>query len=240
MVHDDYKLLILGGTSSLGRAILENSKILDFDVTATYRHDLLELKKKNHITWFPLDIESKESCHNFLKMYSFLNPDCVIFTIGKLSESTHDISHLSILEQYLQTYAVNYPLLITQMAKMQEFRRQRLYFFNISSRSALLGSYDSSYAVTKSVVHVLMKSLPKIYGNRLTCFNFVLGLIENSNMFKKMSEQEQQNHRDRAGGRLMKIEDCADEIIEYMKSTMSYPAESQDTQTDIAIGPQYL
>ena len=239
MVQHKKKLLILGGTSSISRAILENTKILAFDVTATYRNDSLKFEGKNQINWIQLDIASEDSCQNFLEVYSELNPDCTILAIGKLSKSAQNSNQKDALKKYLQTYAVYYPLLITQMARLQEGYNRRKFFFNISSRSAVLGSYDSNYAVSKSAVHVLMKSLPKTYGNRLSCYNLVLGLIEGSNMFHEMSKQEQQNHQVRAGGRLVQLDNCAEEIIEIVKSRISLLAECENQQLDIAIGTQY-
>jgi NAD(P)-dependent dehydrogenase (short-subunit alcohol dehydrogenase family) len=111
---------------------------------------------------------------------------------------------------------------------------------NVSSRAVKYGSHDPFYSEANSAIHGLIKSLSKVYASEIHFYNLVPGLLENSTMFEDMNLNLRNQHRDRAGGSLMKVAEFANYLSAFIIQKYDLKEIPKIFDTDVMVGPQYL
>ena len=237
MIDRKYQILIVGGSSSIGIELLNTLQATDFGLIATYR-SFIPKNVPESIQWLHLDLESSESIANFLASIRHFGVDIAIFLIGKTNAKELSDCTFNTIDFYIQTYVTNYTYLIKELVYSVCLDVDFTYLFlNISSRSATKGSYDFLYAQAKAAIHSLFLSLNKQLNN-VAFFNLVLGLIENSGMYNDMSRQLQENHRKRAGGKLLEIKQVST-AIELLIDDLKQGKLCKASNNTIFLGPDY-
>jgi short-subunit dehydrogenase involved in D-alanine esterification of teichoic acids len=122
---------------------------------------------------------------------------------------------------------------IVEMVVSRE--KDKVLFVNVSSRSVLFGSLDPLYAMAKSAIHSLIKSLSKLHSLNIDFYNLVPGLLKNSRMYLDMDPYLQSDHEKRSGGKLMSVDDFA----LYLKQFILTNHRAYADEIDIRVGPQY-
>lgn len=228
-------LLLLGAQSSIGQHFLSLNLEEYFNVYSTYsRKPVLGDQNENQFC-FELNLELVESIESFLQQLEGISFDVVILLIGKTSKFTLTSAD-DLYSNYVNTYILNYSKMILGLVELivsQE--KNKVLFVNISSRSVLFGSLDPYYAMAKSAIHSLIKSLSKLYSPNIDFYNLVPGLLKNSRMYLDMDPKLQVDHEKRSGGKLMSVDDFA----LYLKQFILINHSAISDEIDIRVGPQY-
>lgn len=228
-------LLLLGAQSSIGQHFLSLNLEEYFNVYSTYsRKPVLGDQNENQFC-FELNLELVESIESFLQQLEGISFDVVILLIGKTSKFTLTSAD-DLYSNYVNTYILNYSKMILGLVELivsQE--KNKVLFVNVSSRSVLFGSLDPYYAMAKSAIHSLIKSLSKLYSPNIDFYNLVPGLLKNSRMYLDMDPKLQVDHEKRSGGKLMSVDDFA----LYLKQFILINHSAISDEIDIRVGPQY-
>lgn len=232
-------ILVLGGQSSIGQLFLSNLEVNDFNIYATCSNvESLEKKFLKH-NWYEVNIRSQNSIDLFLLNTKNITFDAVISFIGKTSNLELSSSN-SLIYNYLETYISRYSYLIREIVKNITINGNGIGFFlNVSSRSAIYGSFDPYYSMAKSSIHALIKSLSKLYAPKIRFFNLIPGLLKNSSMFMNMDASLRADHELRAGGKLMSVEEFALYLYKFVMDNLYCSIFQNEYEVDVNVGPQY-
>jgi short-subunit dehydrogenase involved in D-alanine esterification of teichoic acids len=228
-------LLLLGAQSSIGQHFLSLNLEEYYNVYST--HSRKSVLGQQHVEQFcfELNLELAESVESFLQQLEGISFDVVILLIGKTSKFTMTSSN-DLYSDYINTYIHNYSKMILGIVEMVVSReKDKVLFVNVSSRSVLFGSLDPLYAMAKSAIHSLIKSLSKLHSFNIDFYNLVPGLLKNSRMYLDMDPYLQSDHEKRSGGKLMSVDDFA----LYLKQFVLTNHRAYADEIDIRVGPQY-
>ena len=232
-------ILVLGAQSSIGKLFLSNIKDVGFNVYATCSNRRPVEEKFLNYNWYEVDLKSQDSINLFLVKTQNISFNVVVSFIGQTSNLQISSSN-SLVSICLETYILRYSYLIREVVKRINPDDEEVgLFVNISSRSAIYGSFDPYYSMAKSSIHALIKSLSKIYAPKIRFFNLVPGLLKNSSMFLAMDLDLRENHEFRAGGRLMTVEEFAQYLNKFVLNNLYYSEAKNNQEVDIKVGPQY-
>ena len=219
-------LLILGGTSSIARPIIETAILEGYNVYASYRNSE-KTWKDDHLTWIYLDTGKLESVEDFLHKVRLENPDRVICLIGALSGLELTQLDRSKFESYILEQLINPSYLIIRIFELLKPNSRMLV---MSSRAAKR-SFDFSYSIVKSGIESLVLSLrTRNVDNKI---DFVRsGLILNSAMYFDMTEEDRIRHTTQSNGNLLGLDGAATAIWEMFN-------EPWDGNGGLYLGPDY-
>jgi NAD(P)-dependent dehydrogenase (short-subunit alcohol dehydrogenase family) len=228
-------LLLLGAQSSIGQHFLSLNLEEYYNVYSTHSRKSVSDQQNVNQFCFELNLEIVESIESFLQQLEGISFDVVIVLIGKTSKLSLN-SPNDLYSNYIDTYIHNYSKVIFGIVEMVVSReKNKVLFVNVSSRSVLFGSLDPLYAMAKSAIHSLVKSLSKLYSSNIDFYNLVPGLLKNSRMYLDMEPQLQSDHEMRSGGKLMSVDDFA----LYLKQFILTNHKAYPDEIDIRVGPQY-
>ena len=204
------KLLVIGGDSSLGSAIIVLAKIQGFDVTATTRRQIT--KKCETVQWLLLDIENASSVEGFINTLAESRFERIIYCLGELSNIANFDESQDAYQKYFNIYfATSAFIMMKMVASLDSSQPSQLIY--ISSRSAIYPSFDFLYAAVKSGLTSFITSLAKRLEYPMSALSVAPGLIIDSSMYKKMAKDIQDSHHYRSGNRLLSLEDAARLIL---------------------------
>ena len=199
------RLLLVGGSSSLGKSIMKLALEAGYEITQTSR-DISLFPSTRNCTSIQLDLGSKESIDAFLEQLSDQKFSRIIFLAGKLTERhLPNISH-----GFLADY---YGKFVTGMLYvMQEIKINLAADGNIlalSSRAANHPSYDFHYSAAKGALQAFVMSFSKFMDRNQSIVAIAPSLIENTSMYRYMSQENVDRHRVRAGNYLLELDGVA-------------------------------
>ena len=204
------KLLVIGGDSSLGSAVIVLAKSQGFDVTATTRRQIE--KKYENVEWLLLDIEDASSVEGFINSLTDSRFERIIYCLGELSNITNFDESQDAYQKYFNTcFATSAFILMKIVASLDSTQPSQLIY--VSSRSAIYPSFDFAYAAVKSGLTSFITSLAKRLEYPMSALSVAPGLIIDSGMYKKMAKDIQDSHKHRSGYRLLTLEDTARLIL---------------------------
>jgi len=219
-------LLVLGGSSSIAKPIIETAILEGYKVYASFR-DSKKTWENDHLTWMYLDTGILESVENFLKEFSLKTPDRVICLIGALSGIELTKIDRSKFESYLLEQLINPSYLIIRIFESLKPNSRMLV---MSSRAAKR-SYDFSYSIVKSGIESLVLSLRT--RNGYNNINYIRsGLILNSAMYFVMTEEDRVRHNVQSHGTLLSLDGATAAIWEIFN-------ESWDGNEGLYLGREY-
>jgi len=181
-------ILIVGINGSIGKAVatfFTEKGILCLGTSS--RKDLLKNKIKGMFFLDLTDHESIDALNNKLPML-----DAIIFCSGlepSCSLNDTNIKH----HQNMMNIHVSGPLFVVQSLNDKIKKGGSIIF--ISSIAAKKGSYDPSYAIAKSAVEGMTRTLANELGTRLIRVNAIApGLVKNTPVHKRMTQDFRENH----------------------------------------------
>lgn len=209
-------ILIVGASSSIGRGIISKFKSPSTNIIATY-HSKKNIKQEENIYRRKLDLKNNKSIENFIKMVHSVasHIDIAIFLSGILPGKNLKEYNLADLEKVMTVNFTGQAKVIKGLLPLLDSDSQIIM---ISSISAQRGSYDPIYAASKGAILSFVKSLAiGLGGIRVNAI--APGLIENSTMYKEMSIERQELHRQQtAQKRLLQVSDLSDIIYDISRS----------------------
>tara|TARA_Y100000589_G_C27174417_1_gene638115 strand:- start:247 stop:924 length:678 start_codon:yes stop_codon:yes gene_type:complete len=180
------KCLIVGSKSSLGNEIKNLFKLKDYEVYGTSRSykNLIDSKK------IFLDFEDEKSINDFSNKIPLI--DCLIFSNGiLLGKELVDYDD----SEFTKVFNINIIGPIKLLKKINNKLNPGCKILFIGSIAGSAGSFDEVYAASKSAINSFVKSLAKKSKNNIRCNCLAPGLIENTTMFKKFSEEDINKHK---------------------------------------------
>ena len=176
------KLLIIGGNSAVSKNFIKKYKRY-YDIYSTYS-DKGRKSKKN----LKLDLSKDQSINEFCKSIKKIKFSKSLFCSGiiyghKIIQYTFDQ-----INDIFNVNTVGVVKLFSKIISKNTLKKTTIIF--ISSVSGRKGSYDETYASSKSALTMLAKSISKNYGEFLRVNVITPSVINNTKMFKMMSKKD--------------------------------------------------
>ncbi len=203
-------VLILGGSSLIAQDLIKKLKENSFQVDFTYN-------RNKYRTGIQLNINEDQSREEFMKIIGKKQYKIIINFIGKLSKHSNR-EESDILLDIMQTNFTSVILLTEKLIKNNLLKNGKIIF--LSSISGVDGSYDANYAAAKAALNLYVKSRVKSLDSSVASLVAICPtLIQDSSMYKSMSQVEWTKHKNRkASGELLKFDDLNLKIIEIINS----------------------
>ena len=207
------KLLVVGGTSSLAPEIYKLASRSGYEIFATHRR-LSNPSYEQAIRWGYLNLDSMSSIDNFFSELGDLTFSRVIFLAGATCGNVGERISVEVLSEYLKVHLIHPINLIGRLIHFLDpnYPSNLIY---MSSRAANFGSADWPYGVAKAGIQNYVSSLSRSLNPPASILSVVSGLINGSRMQNDMKFNIVQSHinrANRAGGRLLTVEEIALEL----------------------------
>lgn len=206
--------LVIAGTSSLAGPLIETLLEKNYRITATYRTKP-KAQESRKVDWVHFDLEQQESFNSFINSTSFKNYDIIIYCEGSMSsyikESEDAISH----HNYMETHIIKPILLLNIIFKNLATKGTVVYLSSVSARN---GSFDPLYATAKAAIHKFIQSMQFHIQNYQRIVIAVPTLVEDSQMYLDMSQENREKHRKRMPGDLLTKHEVSKTIFNTIES----------------------
>lgn len=208
-------VLILGGSSSIGEELIKVLAVENIRTIATRR----DLSMASHAvpvnrSWLQLDLSSWKSCEEFISLVKGEKFTRVVLCIGQLAATNgRNLTTVSDFATYIEAFVSNYCWVVSQLIERGPSAPQILH---VSSRSAKYGSGDALYALAKASMEIFLRSKSKLAPDKVKTLSVRFGLTEDSGMSKYFTQTEMEDHRNRAGGLLLSVEEVAQKICSLL------------------------
>ena len=177
-------ILIIGGSSSIGKEVIKNLNLKKYNVYATYN---LNKIRNNNIKTFCINLQNlkdiKKLINNFKKKK--IKFDNVIFLQGII----HSLNLKNYSEKkILDVFSINTLSIIFFTKEILKILNKNSMTVIISSISGINGSYDPIYSASKSALFGFVKSLSKWLApkHKFVCLN--PGPINGTNLYRNFSK----------------------------------------------------
>jgi 3-oxoacyl-[acyl-carrier protein] reductase len=205
------RIAVIGGSSSIGRAVVERLASRGDAVLATHlRHPQAE---RAGVQATHLDLRDEQSMQAFARLARSHGPlDAVLLLAAVLPGK-------SLVEYDFRTMHEVMSINLTAPARLLALLLPELaagaQVLLMSSSAGTRGSYDPLYAASKAGLIGLMKSLALWHGKQARFNCLAPALVEGSAMERSMSEEVRARHRaDSPTGALVQLEDLAQAIVD--------------------------
>ena len=209
-------IIIVGASSSIGSAIVSKFRSPSTRIIATY-FSKQDIGSKDDLYPVKLDLNKKQSVDKFVKTVKSIIPhiNTAIFLAGILPGNNLKEYNEADIEKVM---AVNFTGQVKVIKGLLPLLDSDSQIIMISSISAQKGSYDPIYAASKGAILSFVKSLANgLDGIRVNAI--APGLIENSSMYKEMSIERQELHRQQTSKkRLLEMSDLSDIIYDISQN----------------------
>ena len=213
-------IVIVGASSSIGKLIISKFRSPSTRIITTYcsNNDILP---EDNMLPMKLDLKIDFSIDMFIeKIHSIATHiDIAIFLAGILPGKNLQEYDKVDIENVMTINFIGQVKIIKGILPLLDSNSQIIM---ISSISAQRGSYDPIYAASKGAILSFVKSLAvNSTGVRINAIS--PGLIEDSTMYKKMSPERQELHRQQTSHKtLLQISDLVDVIYDISKNNWKH------------------
>lgn len=222
-------LLVIGGTSSLGEAIIAQATSNKMTYLATSRDTVPQFRDPED--FIALNLSSSSNIETFLDSISNYKFRKIIYCIGSTSGIMLDSMKLGEIEEYFRVQLINAIYLIGKLCdRLDDESTSTLAA--VSSRAAIYPSFDFCYAASKGALASFVSSLSKQLPPNKKTIVFTPGALLNSNMFREMPAKVQKSHLDRSRETLLSVSQAAELILKILDS-------ETEGGSVIEIGPSY-
>ncbi len=209
-------IIIVGASSSIGSAIISKFRSPSTRIIATY-FSKQDIGSEDDVCPVKLDLNKKQSIDKFVKTVKSIIPhiNTAIFIAGILPGNNLKEYNEADIEKVVAVNFTGQAKVIKGLLPLLDSDSQIIM---ISSISAQRGSYDPIYAASKGAILPFVKSLAVgLGGVRVNAI--APGLIEDSTMYKGMSVERQELHRQQTSQKkLLCISDLADIICDISQN----------------------
>lgn len=186
------KVLVVGGNSSVGRAIVERFISDGCSVTATYNSNKPSAGCLS-CDWRYLDLADTEGVDRFGAAMSPIGFNVVLTLSGLLPGL--DLQHYS-ADQMANVYSVNFGGHAQLIGRILGGLSDDAVVIMVASISGERGSFDPVYAAAKAGVVGFVKSMAVWHAPRVRFVAVAPALIEGSGMMQSMLPSRRAVHRD--------------------------------------------
>lgn len=224
--NSNKSLLVLGGTSSIAKPIIERAILEGFKVDATFRN-LGKTWQTEGLSWHFLDIARIESIRDLNEVMKYSSFKRILYLIGSLSHIEISESDVEELSEYISTHLTN-PIFLLNHVSEEISESSKLLI--MSSRAAKK-SHDIPYALIKSGLETFIRSMRSRAS--ITNISYIRsGLILDSKMASTMTQSDMDRHLELSAGQLINLESAASRIWDVF-------AESWQDHESFSLGQDY-
>jgi len=187
------RVLVVGGTTSIGAAVLHALAAADMQVLATGRSWPVGSYQHESIAHAQLDLLSKESMDSFAReaIPAFGKIDVALFLAGilpgkNLAGYSDDLMH--------EVMTVNFTAQAALLQRLLPHFAPGAQVLMISSISGERGSFDPIYAASKAAQIAFVKSLATWLAPGIRFNAIAPALIDNSSMYNDMAPERRAHH----------------------------------------------
>jgi len=188
------KILIIGGSSSIGKEIMKEFLLNGDQVLASYNTNKIKFSGlgKNNLRTFKLDINCQDSHKSFLRNIRHLGKiDVAIFLPALLlGKSLKDYTD----DEINEVTHTNFSSQISLFQKLMRLFSKNASIIFMSSISGQRGSYDPVYSASKAAQIGFIKSIALWEGSKVRINGIAPSLVENSSMYDEMPIKRQKYH----------------------------------------------
>lgn len=211
------RIFIVGASATIGAAVVQAFKVSGNDLILTAHRGLASMRQSQpDAQVIGLNLESDDSisrCAAALGTEPGI--DVVIFLAGLLPGK--NLMGYGV-QQMDQAMAVNFTGQAKLLQKIIPAIRNGGQIIFTSSIAGERGSYDPIYAASKGAVIAFVKSMAKALAPRIRVNAVAPGLIHQSGMFRQMTPQQREGHRqDTLSGELMREEELAAILLDLTR-----------------------
>ena len=177
------KILLVGGSSKVGRALIKNLDKKIYFIHSTYNNNKLLEKKYSKIKQFKLDL-NKEKENDISIRNSDMNYDVIILLSGVLLGKSLSEYKTNEIKTNFDTNFTSQAMLLKEILKFQKKKCLVVFFSSIAGRK---GSYDPIYAAAKGALISFSKSLSLWISPKVNCITLCPGIIKDTKMYKSFT-----------------------------------------------------
>ena len=210
---DQDTVVIVGSSSSIGRAIVARFRSTTMRIITTYAFQA-PTSLDGQCGALHLDLRDDENIEHFAKQLKAISAkvDIAIFLPGILPGKSLDGYKYSEIDEVMSINFNGQAKLFKEMLPLLTGGSRVLMF---SSISAQRGSFDPIYAASKGALLSFVKSLATKLPQGARINAIAPGLIQDSTMFLEMAPERQQFHRDEIPSkRLLRQQDLANIVFD--------------------------
>jgi len=212
---ENNNIVIIGASSSIGNSIISKFRSPSTRIIASY-YSNNDINPEDNMLALELDLKKEQSIDIFIKEVHSITShiDTAIFLAGILPGKNLQEYEKADIENVMRINFTGQAKVIKGILPLLDSDSQIIM---ISSISAQRGSYDPIYAASKGAILSFVKSLAAgLGGVRVNAI--APGLIEDSTMYKEMSPERQELHRQQTSHKtLLQMSDLADVIYDISK-----------------------
>jgi 3-oxoacyl-[acyl-carrier protein] reductase len=198
--------VIVGANGSVGTAVEELLIAKAYDITTTSSRRNPASKKYLNLS----DFESIESFADEIEMI-----DLLVIAAGKEPQQNLDGLSIDHLNDMIDIHYKG-PLWLVKQLRSKMKKGACIVF--LGSVAAQKGSYDPTYASLKAAISGLVKTLAREMAPDVTLGNVAPGLIEDSPVFNRMTDDFRARHlQNNITGSLLKPEEVAQTIYLFVE-----------------------
>ncbi len=194
-------ILIVGANSFIAKSMVLHLEAAGYACMAAPRSEL--------------DMEDETSIIRFVEKSGNLMLDGIIFCQGINPDKNVKDTSMDHIEKMWKVN-IGGPIILLKHLHFKLNNAAPIIFF--SSVAVTKGSYDPAYAAAKSAIYGLIQSLANEFAHLR--FNAIaLGLVENSPVYNKMTEDFREKHRkNMKEGKFIQTEDIGVAVVELLNN----------------------
>lgn len=173
--------LVIGATGSIGKSVVKVFREKNYNVIGTSSNPNEE--------YFTLDLTNRRSIDNFTNQIE--NVKHLVIAAGKEPQQSLDELDEDHFDSMISIHYSGPLWLIKNLKPKFDFGSQITL---ISSIASYKGSYDPVYASVKGAINSLVRTLARELAPKTRVNGISPGLIKNSTVFKRMTEDFRNNH----------------------------------------------
>ena len=215
-------VIILGGSSSIGKAIFNEFNNKDNKIISTYfsEDSLANTPKNNEL--FCVDLDNNKSIIEFSEklISEKITIDVLISLAGILPGKNLLEYTFEEIDKVLSINFTGQAKLIRNIIPLLSTKSKLLLMSSISGQK---GSYDPFYSASKGALLSFVKSVLPSLPTGATINAIAPGLIQDSAMFKNMTFDRQESHKKQVNsGKLLNQDDLAKIIYDLCEDHWSH------------------
>ena len=215
-------IVILGGSSSIGKAIFNQFNKKDNKIISTYfsEDSLANTPKNNEL--FCVDLDNNKSIIEFSEklISEKITIDVLISLAGILPGKNLLEYTFEEIDKVLSINFTGQAKLIRNIIPLLSTKSKLLLMSSISGQK---GSYDPFYSASKGALLSFVKSVLPSLPTGATINAIAPGLIQDSAMFKNMTFDRQESHKKQVNsGKLLNQDDLAKIIYDLCEDHWSH------------------
>ena len=215
-------IVILGGSSSIGKAIFNQFNKKDNKIISTYFSEGSPANTSKNNELFCVDLDNNKSIIEFSEklISEKITIDILISLVGILPGKNLLEYTFEEIDKVLSINFTGQAKLIRNIIPLLSTKSKLLLMSSISGQK---GSYDPFYSASKGALLSFVKSVLPSLPTGATINAIAPGLVQDSAMFKNMTFDRQESHKKQVNsGKLLNQDDLAKIIYDLCEDHWSH------------------